>query len=284
VDLILSVRTYTITSEAGGVGKTTLAANLAHAHTNHGCNVLAIDLDPQQASLTHLLDISAPRNDSNADNIARHLIDKPQGSFDDLIHETTYGFDVIPSHSMLESLPSLLTKAETIADDIDEEFEPNLRLRRVLQEADISNQYDTIIIDPSPTAGPRLYNAVAATGSLVIPIEPTGKGIEAVDGLRDIVSNLGNAIDLDIGVLAIVPNGVGRTTQQDDYVERIRQFGFNVPVVIRERSSLFEGCWNKQCTAFRYVAYHRDRRREYEIETLDRLRDLANSIEEAGER
>lgn len=284
MDLILSVLSYTITSEAGGVGKTTFAANLAHAHTHNGRNVLVIDLDPQQASLTHLLGIPAPRNDADADNIVRHLINKPQGSFENLVHSTTYGFDVVPSHSMLESLPSLLTKAETIADDIGEEFEPNLRLRRVLKRADISNQYDTLVIDPSPKAGPGLYNAVAATGSLVLPIEATGKGMEAVGGLEDIVSNLGDAINLDVGVLAVVPNAVGRTTEQDEYVERIRQLGYNVPVVIRERSSLFDGCWNEQCTAFQYVGYHRDRQREYEIETLDKLRDLANSIEEVGER
>jgi len=277
------VLSYTVTSEAGGVGKTTLAATLAHAHTHHGHNVLVIDLDPQQASLTYLLDIPTPRNDADADNIARHLIDKPQGSFDDLIHETTYGFDVVPSHSMLESLPSLLTKAETIADDIGEEFEPNLRLRRVLKQANITNQYDTLIIDPSPKAGPGLYNAVAATGSVVVPIEPTEKGVEAVDGLRDIVSNLSDALNLDVGVLAIVPIGVGRTGQQDECVERIRKLGYNVPVEIRERSSLFEGCWKKQCTAFRYHAYHRDPQRKYEAETLDRLHDLANSIEEVGE-
>jgi chromosome partitioning protein len=185
---------------------------------------------------------------------------------------------------MLESLPNLLTKAKTLAEDIDDEFNPNLRLRQVLSDADITNQYDTLVIDPSPKAGPGLYNAVAATGSLVLPIEATGKGMEAIAGLEDIVNNLGDALNLEVGVLAVVPNAVGRTREQDEYVERIRQLGYNVPVVIRERSSLFDGCWNEQCTAFQYVGYHRDRRREYEIETLDKLRDLADSIEEVGGR
>ena len=44
--------TYTTYSEAGGVGKTTLTANLADAHTQQGRDVLVIDLDPQEGSLT----------------------------------------------------------------------------------------------------------------------------------------------------------------------------------------------------------------------------------------
>ena len=276
--------TYTTCSEAGGVGKTTLAANLADAHTQQGRSVLVIDFDPQQASLTELLGISAPRSDDEADNIVRHLIERPIGEFNNLIHQTSYGFDLIPSHAMLETLPKLLIKAETMADNLGETFRPNLRLRRVLQEAEIIKQYDTLIIDPSPTAGPRLYNAVSATGSLVIPIEPTRKGVKAIEGVEGMVGNLENALNSDIRVLAVVPTGVGRTTNQDEYVARIRKLGYNAPIALRERSSLFEGCWHQQCTAFRYVAYHRQREREYEIETLDRLRELAASIEGVGSK
>lgn len=274
--------TYTTCAEAGGVGKTTLAANLADAHTQQGRNVLVIDLDPQQASLTYLLDIPAPRDDAEADNIARHLINRPKGDFSDLIYNTRYGFDAIPSHGMLETLPRLLTKAETMAGNLNEDFEPNLRLRRVLKEADIAEQYDTLIIDSSPTAGPRLYNAVSATQSLVVPIEPTGKGMQAISGVEDMVENLEEAMNFNISILAIVPNGVGQITNQEDYLNRIRDLGYNVPVVLRDRSALFGGCLDKQCTAFEYVAYHRERQRDYEVETLDRLRELAASVEEVG--
>jgi chromosome partitioning protein len=274
--------TYTTYSEAGGVGKSTLAANLADAHTQQGRDVLVVDLDPQQGSLTYLLGITAPRDDGEADNIARHLIDRPKGSFTDLIHETPFDFDIVPSHNMLESLPRLLTKAEEMAEDLGESFETNDRLRRVLADANVPDAYDTIIVDPPATAGPHLYNAVSATRSLVLPVEPTGKGIQSVDGIRDMVENLETALEIDIGVLAIVPNGVGQTTNQEQYLEQIRELGYNAPIVLRERSSLFEGCWDSQCTAFYYVGYHRTRLRDYEVQTLDKIRDLAASIEEVG--
>lgn len=274
--------TYTTYSEAGGVGKSTLSANLADAHSQQGRNVLAIDLDPQQGSLTYLLGVSTERDAEDADNIARHLIDRPKGSLDDLIIETQYGFDLVPSHNMLESLPRLLSKAQEMADDLGEEFEPNDRLRQVLVEAGIPNKYDTIIIDPPATAGPHLYNAVSATRSLVLPVEATGKGLKSIEGIEDIVTNLGAKLGFDVGVLAVVPNGVGGTTNQEQYLEQIRELGYDAPVALRDRSSLFEGCWDQRCTAFHYVGYHRDRRRDYEVETLDKLRDLAEHIEEVG--
>ena len=154
---------YTIYSEAGGVGKSTLAASLATAHADQGRDVLAIDLDPQQGSLTYLLGVDAPRADGNADNIARHIIDQPKDSFDKLIQTTDYGFDLVPNHDMLENLPNLLTRAEELSEDLGEHFDPTDRLRQVLIDAGVPSTYDTIIIDPPATAGPHLYNAVNAT-------------------------------------------------------------------------------------------------------------------------
>lgn len=275
--------TYTTYSEAGGVGKTTLASNLADAHAQHGRDVLAIDLDPQQGSLTYLLDIDAPRDDSNADNIARHLIDRPDGPFTGLIHETSFGFDVVPSHNMLENLNNLLTRAEGFAADLEEEFNPNDRLRRVLSEAGAPDEYDTIIVDPPATAGPHLYNAVAATRSLVIPVEPTGKGMQSIEGLEDVVMNLEQQLEFDVGVLAVVPNGIGQTSDREQYLERIHDLGYDAPVAIRDRSSLFEGCWAQRCTAFHYVENHRSQRRDYEVKTLEKIRDLAQHIEEVSQ-
>lgn len=274
--------TYATYSEAGGVGKTTVASNLAHAHTEHGREVLVVDLDPQQGSLTYLLDIDAPRDDDQADNVARHLIDRPKGDFRDLIHTTEFGFDVVPSHNMLENLTNLLNRADEIASDIGETFTPNDRLRQLLLDADIPAMYNTVVVDPPATAGPQLYNAVSATRSLVIPVEPTGKGMQSVDGLEDVVQSLETELGFDVGVLAVVPNGVGRTTDQEEYLDRIQELGYHAPVVIRERSSLLEGCWDARCTAFHYVGYHRSSRRDYEVETLDKLRELARHVEEVG--
>jgi chromosome partitioning protein len=274
--------TYTTYSEAGGVGKTTLASNLADAHGQHDRDVLVIDLDPQNGSLTYLLGVDAPRDDSNADNIARHLIDRPKGAFEDLILETSFGFDLVPSHNMLENLADLLARAASMAEDLDEEFERHDQLRQVLLNADIPEKYDTIVVDPPATAGPHLYNAIGATRSLVIPLEPTGKGMQSIEGLQDVVQGFEETVGVTVGVLAVVPNGVGRTTDQQRYLTRIRELGYDAPVAIGERSSLFEGCWDKQTTAFAYVNEYRSRKRDHEMETLDQLHELASHLEEVS--
>jgi chromosome partitioning protein len=274
--------TYTTYSEAGGVGKTTLASNLADAHGQHDRDVLVIDLDPQNGSLTYLLGVDAPRDDSNADNIARHLIDRPKGAFEDLILETSFGFDLVPSHNMLENLADLLARAASMAEDLDEEFERHDQLRQVLLNADIPEKYDTIVVDPPATAGPHLYNAIGATRSLVIPLEPTGKGMQSIEGLQDVVQGFEDTVGVTVGVLAVVPNGVGRTTDQQHYLTRIRELGYDAPVAIGERSSLFEGCWDKQTTAFAYVNEYRSRKRDHEMETLEQLHELASHLEEVS--
>ena len=274
--------TYTTYSEAGGVGKTTLASNLADAHGQHDRDVLVIDLDPQNGSLTYLLGVDAPRDDSNADNIARHLIDRPKGTFEDLILETSFGFDLVPSHNMLENLADLLARAASMAEDLDEEFERHDQLRQVLLNADIPEKYDTIVVDPPATAGPHLYNAIGATRSLVIPLEPTGKGMQSIEGLQDVVQGFEETVGVTVGVLAVVPNGVGRTTDQQHYLTRIRELGYDAPVAIGERSSLFEGCWDKQTTAFAYVNEYRSRKRDHEMETLEQLHELASHLEEVS--
>jgi len=272
---------YTIYSEAGGVGKSTLAASLATAHADQGRDVLAIDLDPQQGSLTYLLGVDAPRADGNADNIARHIIGQPKDSFNKLIHTTDYGFDLIPNHDMLENLPNLLTRAEELSEDLGEHFDPTDRLRQVLIDAGVPSTYDTIIIDPPATAGPHLYNAVNATRSLVVPAEPTGKGMQSIEGLSDVVANMSDQLDINVGVLAVVPNGVGSTRDQQKYLERIHDLGFDAPVAIAERSSLFEGCWDKQYPPAEYVQEVRSPY-DYERETLDQLNELASHIEEVA--
>jgi chromosome partitioning protein len=183
---------------------------------------------------------------------------------------------------MLENLADLLARAASMAEDLGEEFERHDQLRQVLLNADIPEKYDTIVVDPPATAGPHLYNAIGATRSLVIPLEPTGKGMQSIEGLQDVVQGFEDTVGVTVGVLAVVPNGVGRTTDQQRYLTRIRELGYDAPVAIGERSSLFEGCWDKQTTAFAYVNEYRSRKRDHEMETLEQLHELASHLEEVS--
>ena len=116
----------------------------------------------------------------------------------------------------------------------------------------------------------------------MVPVEPTGKGIKSVNGIEDIVDNLEGQLGFEAGVLAVVPNGIGQTTDQQQYLDKIADLGYEVPVVIRDRTSLFEGCWDERCTAIEYIDSHRSQKRDYELDTIAKLENLTTHIEEVG--
>ena len=271
--------TYAPVSEAGGVGKTTTAATLAVAHARAGRDVLAIDMDTQNGSLTYFFGPEYDRSDPDADNLVRHLVGRPQGEFGDLTHEVEAGVDLIPSHNMLEDLHEFLLNEKDQAERLGESFSMYHQLQRVLQDADVDEQYDVVIVDSAGKAGPILYNALVAVRNVVIPFEATAKGQESIEGLDDLVEGLEENIGIDVGVLSVVPIGYKDTRDQQEILTDLQDSGFPVPVVIGERGSLMEGCWKQQCSPYEYVETHRSRQREYELETLDQFDELARHLE-----
>lgn len=273
---------YAVYSEAGGVGKTTLTANLAVAHARAGLDVLVVPLDPQDGDLSYLFDADHDRTNSDVDTLVHHLVDRGKGPFRDLLRTVEHGIDIIPEHNRLEDLGETLRKEQAARSDFGESFPMWTQLQRVFREATIQTHYDVLLIDPPASSGPHLYNALDTTRNLVLPLEPSGKGQASVSGLDDLVTNLGEQLEINIGVLAAVPNRVKGTRDQDAIIEDIHAQGFDVPVILRDRTSLLEGCWRAKCSAFTYVREHRDRRRDYELETLAHFDQLARHLEAAG--
>jgi ATPases involved in chromosome partitioning len=266
---------YSTYSEAGGVGKTTTAANLAVAHARAGLKPLVVPLDPQDGDLSRLFGVDDQRTEP-VDNLVRHLIRRPKGEFEDLIR-TVEGVDIIPEHNMLSDIAEYLQREKDQAEAMGEAFGMHAQLLRVLQEAGVPDTYDVLICDPPATEGPHLYNAIHATRSLVIPVEPSAKGRAAVEGLESLVAGLENQLEVDVGVIGAIPIGFKNTRDQRAILDEIK---YTIPEIIGERASLMEGCWMQQCSAFRYVRAHRDRRRDYEIETLAQFDRIARSLEQ----
>jgi chromosome partitioning protein len=286
--------TYTVYSEAGGTYKTTTTANTAVAHARDGLDVLAIDMDPQEGSLSYIFDVDERKKEGDADNLVRHMIDRPNGDFGDLVHSTDEGVDVIPSHAMLENLSSLLDRAQEIeemshgADDY--EYDRYQQLHRVLAENGVPEKYDVVMVDPQATASDALYNAIFATRTLVSPVELSGKGSLSLEGLDDLVWNLESELGIEVGVAAVVPGNVGQTRANARYRQELEDAGWEVPVVVGERESMMQEMWDAQASAFTVVedAYvdgepgeRRDRDREED--TLEKYRELAGHIESTFE-
>jgi hypothetical protein len=101
-----------------------------------------------------------------------------------------------------------------------------------------------------------------------------------VQGLDQLIGGLEESLGIEVGVLAVVPNRYKDMNDQNRFLEQLTEDGWEIPIRFRERSSLLEGCWAEQCTAYTYINEHRDREREYELETLDKFNRLATQIRE----
>lgn len=143
----------TIVSTKGGVGKTTLTANLGGILADSYYRVLLIDADPQPTlssyyklkyranhGLTHLLvnsTVATVISHTNIDHLDIILSDDPQGKLRDWIRDTVDG---------------------------------RVRLKYIL--AKLETQYDFVLIDTQGAVGPLQDAAVAAADFMLSPIPP----------------------------------------------------------------------------------------------------------------
>ncbi|SIR69524.1 Cellulose biosynthesis protein BcsQ [Haladaptatus litoreus] len=277
---------YTVWSEAGGVGKTTLSLNLAAAHARRGQRVLAIDMDPQEGGLTHHLGAGENRADATVDNLVRHMVERPKGEFADLVVTVDENLDLVPGHNMLGSLEQNLTRAaemEQSMHDANYRWPKEKQLRRVLSDAGVPSDYDVLIIDPPATVGQHIYNSIYATSNLLIPAELSAKGEQSVEGLRDVVNNIEETLgDIEVGVLGVVPNKVSDTNVQQSVFTSLEEQDLPIaPVSIRERGSMLGEAWQNQVSIFELAESDEFRDlRDYETGTLEKFDELAASISE----
>jgi len=288
--------TAVVYSESGGTYKTTMTANLAVAFERMGLNTLVLDLDPQEGNLTSLFDVGESRSDPEADNLVKHILNMPDGDFDDLIETTSEGVDVVPSHDMLGDFTSNLEQKisyETGMKNISREEYPRFELLYDLlwDTEEIHEQYDAVLIDPNARAEDLLYNAIYALRTLVAPVKPAGKGNLSLEGLEELVGNMERELDIEIGLSCVVPSGVGQTNAHQQYQDQFENTdSFSTPVTIGNRESLMDAMWEARGSAFkvieeRWKTFQRDgemvsepghrRTRDREVETLQTLYELA---------
>lgn len=143
------VRTLAVTSGKGGVGKSTLAANLALLMARAGQRVLLVDADLSLANLDVLLGM-IPRH---------HLGDVVNGQkeIDEVVLETPYGFRLLPASSGIERLANL--------DDFSRET--LLRAFSRLEET-----CDLLILDTAPGIGRQTIHFAAAADEIAIVTTP----------------------------------------------------------------------------------------------------------------
>jgi chromosome partitioning related protein ParA len=143
----------TIVSTKGGVGKTTITANLGGILADSGFRVLLIDADPQPTlSSYYSLDHRSE-----------------QGLVDFLINSATKS---AISQTSIENLDIVVSDDPDgkLRDWIRDAPDGRVRLKHVLSF--LENQYDFVLIDTQGAVGPLQDAAVAAADFMLSPIPP----------------------------------------------------------------------------------------------------------------
>jgi chromosome partitioning protein len=266
-------RAITLWSESGGVGKTTMATNVAAALGRRGERVLVVDLDPQLGSLTDHAGHQELKT-GDREHLGDVLLDDEK-SIRSLVVETG-DFDLVPSHEGLANIESEMAAQNTSL----REFQ----LRSALTE--VADDYDYFIIDPPATLNVLVDNALVAARNVVIPIELTRKGSVSIDGLEDTLDSMERGFkkfddDFELGILAVVPNEVGDSNIYRDTREDLEAGGKPVtPFGVRKRDVLKEA-WKNQMSVFEFAESDETRDlREYEEDLLENFERLARIVEE----
>jgi chromosome partitioning protein len=156
----MAIQVIALVNLKGGVGKTTTTINLAASLAHLGQRVLVVDMDPQGNS-THGLGIN-----KYGDTIYESLVNGNPLP----IYPSKFGVDVVPND--LRSVNADIALFNKVGRD-----------SKLLRALSGINQYDYILIDCNPALGLLTYNALAATRSVIIPLEP---GAFSVIGLAQV--------------------------------------------------------------------------------------------------
>ncbi|MFB2834678.1 AAA family ATPase [Floridanema evergladense] len=249
-----TMKTIAVYHNKGGVGKTTVAVNLAAALSKKGKKVLLIDIDSQANSTfaTGLIKFQFEEDDNLRDCNIYHLLESSDFYFvKDVAKKSNYfntpEIDVIPSHiNLIEGQFKLNRMAATSIN----------RLVTKLKKTD--NDYDIVIIDTPPSRDLYAQVALTAADYLIIPSDLKPFANQGLSSVKNFIKEINEGREAigkpSINVMGVLPSKIATNQKFLQYTFPKQRNAipekYNLPLmetVIYERTVLSE-CTNKTIT------------------------------------
>ena len=201
-------RIIAISNQKGGVGKTTTAVNLGASLAASEQKTLVIDCDPQGNTTSAL---GFPKDPARRTLYQTLILDEPIERV--TLDAQVEGLDLIPSDKNLVGASVELVLMEN----------REYRLRAAI--SGIKEKYDYILIDCPPALDLLTLNALAASDSVLVPIQCEYLALEGVSELLDTLMRLRRTINPSLAIEGILLTMYDdRTTLSKQVAADLRSF------------------------------------------------------------
>ncbi len=201
-------RVISIANQKGGVGKTTTAVNLGASLAASEQKTLVVDCDPQGNTTSAL---GFPKDPARRTLYQALILDEPIERI--AIGAQVEGLDLIPSDKNLVGAAVELVSMEN----------REYRLKAVIER--IRDKYSYILIDCPPSLDLLTLNALAASDSVLVPIQCEYLALEGVSELLDTLMRLRRTINPSLAIEGILLTMYDdRTTLSKQVASDLRSF------------------------------------------------------------
>jgi chromosome partitioning protein len=173
-----------VLNQKGGVGKTTSTINLGAYLAKAGQSVLIVDLDPQGNSTSGL--------GLDKQNLGATLYDVlfSRSDIQSSIQKVSDKLFIVPSNANLAGAEVELVSVA----------EREIQLRNALAGLN----FDYILIDCPPSLGLLTINALAATNSVLIPVQAEYYALEGLSQLLSVIQQVRTTLNPGLDILGVL--------------------------------------------------------------------------------